>query len=262
MCNELISIIIPTYNPPLEKFKKCLKNVLEQSYTKIEVLIIDDGSNDSIKEFLKTIKDFRVKIISQNNQGVSVARNRGIQLAKGKYICFVDSDDYIDHDWLAKCDQYLAENYDIIFGRVMMCTEKTLPKIRKAKKYRELCREYSGQGIIQVQEMLFLNEAFSPLPHLPYLDLGPCGKLYRRELIKNIYFPEGIKLGEDQVFNHSVLKKSSKVLITNYKAYYYLQNPTSAGHRHRKNAMCEMMNAMRIVYKNIISKKELNAFII
>ena len=258
--NGLISIIVPVYNPPLEKLRRCVQSIFQQVYTNIEIIIVDDGSNKIIQDFLDDLTDSRVKVYHQKNSGVSVARNEGIKKAKGEYISFVDADDYIDKNWINNSLTFLENKYDVIFGRVLRCNEQTLYKT-KQKSYKLLFKDYSYNSLIEVQKMLMLNNAVSPLLHLPYLDLGPCGKLYRSEIIKSIKFPINIAIGEDQVFNHRIIKRSDKVMVTNYKAYYYIENEKSAGHSFRSDALEVMMKAMKLIYDELINpQKEINDF--
>lgn len=258
--NELISIIIPTYNPPLEKYKRCLKSVFDQLYDNIEVIIVDDGSNQKVRNFLSTVNDKRARIYHQDNLGVSVARNRGIEKSHGKYTLFVDADDYLDKDWLVKSTKYLAKNYDIVFGRVIECDDSTLKSMLE-QHYDYAEKVYDKCSMIEVQKMLLSNSSIIPrLPLFSSLHFGPCGKLYKTEIIKNIQFPVGIALGEDQVFNNTVIKKCNKVVVTNYKAYYYIENNQSSGHVIRKDAVDIMMKAMKLVYNQLISQDEINDF--
>ena len=259
--NGLISIIVPVYNPPLKKFHRCIQSILQQLYKNIEVIIIDDGSNLATQNLLCNLKnDNRIQIYHQKNAGVSVARNKGIKKAKGEYISFVDADDYIDKKWIINSLKYLNNKYDVIFGRVLMCNEQTLDETMR-NSYKLMSQSYSHDSLIEVQKMLLLNTAFSPLPNLPYLDLGPCGKLYKTNVIKNIKFPIDISIGEDQVFNHIVINHCNNVIITNYKAYYYIENKNSVGHSFKEDALEMMMRALKIIYAELISKdKELNEF--
>ena len=99
--NDLISIIIPIYN--VEKYmEKCLNSVVNQTYNNIEIILIDDGSKDKSREICDNYakKDNRIKVVHKENNGVSSARNTGIDMSKGKYITFIDSDDYIDTDYI------------------------------------------------------------------------------------------------------------------------------------------------------------------
>lgn len=112
MEEDLISIIIPIYKVE-EYLKRCVDSVINQTYKNLEIILIDDGSPDSCGKICDEYAKINNKIyvIHQQNQGVSAARNAGIDKAKGKYICFIDSDDYVDanyievlHDGMKKCD--------------------------------------------------------------------------------------------------------------------------------------------------------------
>ncbi|MCI8778348.1 MAG: glycosyltransferase family 2 protein [Bacilli bacterium] len=102
--NELISIIIPVYNTE-DYLDKCLSSIINQTYKNIEIIIIDDGSTDNSKKIIKQYmnKDCRISYYYQNNSGVAIARNSGIDKAQGDYIAFIDSDDYIDLTFIEKC---------------------------------------------------------------------------------------------------------------------------------------------------------------
>ena len=96
---SLISIIVPVYN--VEKYvKKCILSLVRQTYKNIEILIIDDGTKDKSIDIIRNIKDKRIRIIHQKNGGVSSARNNGLEHAKGEYIVFVDSDDFVAKDYI------------------------------------------------------------------------------------------------------------------------------------------------------------------
>ena len=101
MLNELISIIVPVYN--VEKYlKKCIDSILNQTYSNIEILLIDDGSTDNSGIICDNFKkrDSRIKVVHKKNSGVSSTRNYGLDLATGKYISFVDSDDFVECDFI------------------------------------------------------------------------------------------------------------------------------------------------------------------
>ncbi len=101
MKNELVSIIVPTYNSH-KYIRECLDSLLIQTYNNIEIVVIDDGSIDNTKEIIKSYKDDRIVFIEKQNTGVSNTRNIGIDIAKGNFISFVDSDDFVDPDYIKK----------------------------------------------------------------------------------------------------------------------------------------------------------------
>ena len=109
----LISIVIPAYN--VEKYiDRCIKSVLDQTYNNLQIIIVNDGSTDSTLEKCQKYRDHRIEVYSKQNGGLSDARNYGIQFAEGKYIAFVDSD-----DWLAKT--MISELYDAMTLRTILC---------------------------------------------------------------------------------------------------------------------------------------------
>lgn len=189
--NELVSIIVPVYNT--EKYLvKCLDSILSQSYKNIEVIIIDDGSIDNcakiIKDYLQ--KNKKIKYFKQENQGQAVARNKGIDISSGKYIQFVDSDDYIKPFMVEKMLTILREeNLDFINSLLSFDNGKRI------KKYKEKfsCTFLDEKDIIK---NFFNNKN---------IYISPVNKLYKKEfLIKNkIEFPK-IRAYEDSLFSLKV----------------------------------------------------------
>ena len=111
---KLVSIIIPIYNS--EKYlKKCIDSILEQKYNNLEIILINDGSTDNSGKICDSlaIEDKRIKVIHKLNEGVSIARNKGLEMAKGEYIFFIDSDDYIDENIIKDMISY-SRDYDIV----------------------------------------------------------------------------------------------------------------------------------------------------
>lgn len=248
MKQAMISIIIPVYNPPIEGFQKCMMSVLEQSYKKIEVIVIDDGSESSsaAQMDLWEQRDSRVKVIHQTNGGVGKARNRGIELAQGQYINFVDADDIVDGIWLEKAmGEAEQKEADIVYGRVHMINSFSETGYQIDRKTTDSVI-YEHDDLWRVQDMLLMNN-YSPFSDLPYLDFGPYGKLFKAEIVKSSPFPIGLPLAEDQVFNHVILKKVHRVIITDISAYYYVATNGSATHQYRYDAVETMLCAMNMI---------------
>lgn len=206
----MVSIIIPVYNA--EKYlKKCVSSVLEQSYTNFELILVDDGSADSssviCNEFAEC--DSRVVFIHQNNFGVSSARNCGLKVAKGEFIAFVDSDDYVEKDWLKmQIDTMTANNADVV-----VCG------IKLDKKERTIsCAE---SGVHTKEELIAALQEYGLL--CPVFN-----KLYRRKLIFD-GFKVGMKFGEDLLFNLEYFQHINKIAIVSQVLYFYRKdNPMSA----------------------------------
>ena len=121
----MISIIIPIYN--VEKYlEKCLDSILNQTYKNLEIILIDDGSTDNSPNICNSYceKDKRIKIIHKNNEGVSSARNKGIELSKGKYIVFIDSDDYVSNEHIEVLyDCIISNNVDLVISNLIDISE-------------------------------------------------------------------------------------------------------------------------------------------
>jgi glycosyltransferase involved in cell wall biosynthesis len=207
-----VSVIIPVYN--LENhLADCLDSILNQSLSDIEVICIDDGSKDDSLSILNKYaeKDFRIRVISQKNKGVSVARNSGLDIAKGKYVSFIDGDDTIDNNFLMKLFE-IIEKYevDVVYSKLF---------------FQESFLEFSG--IIDKEK---INTLLLPFFIKDAKYNSVCNKLFSNELIKknNIRFPEGIKLGEDSYFNIQFLLFGNKVYFLDYCGYHYREVEGSA----------------------------------
>lgn len=260
MIRPIVSIVIPVYNPPPDSFRNCMESVLNQSYHDIEVLLIDDGSESKFAAEMEiwTRRDLRVQVFHQSNRGVGNARNHGIELAQGEYISFVDADDCINAYWLQKAvEEAEKTDADIIYGCVRM-TFSPHTGLKQDREMRSFTYEYSE--LWRVQEMLLLNNC-TPLLGLPYLDFGPCGKLYRTRIVKKVLFPTDLPLAEDQVFNHAMLRNSQRVVLTDIPAYDYVQNNYSVTHRGRSNAVEVMSCSMDKIHGLLFEKPEItNAY--
>ena len=257
MDKPIVSIIIPVYNPPMVCFQKCITSVLEQTYQRIEVIIIDDGSDPS---YVKEIDDWsqrdsRVSVFHQPNRGVSNARNRGIELATGKYINFVDADDQVEITWLEKAvieaEKRMA---DIVYGCVSLVRAGNIDQFQ-CGHVEERTLSFEGSELWRVQKML-LQRRTPLLSSFSYLDHGPCGKLYKTEIAKKILFPTDLSLAEDQVFNHAFLRQSKCVIVTNFLAYYYVLNDDSATQKWRPDAVDILLNAEAQIQKLLFNQPE------
>jgi glycosyltransferase involved in cell wall biosynthesis len=145
--NEIISVVIPVYNRE-RLIGKTIKSILEQTYNNFEILIIDDNSTDGTKEAITKINDSRIRYFKQEyNQGPSAARNRGINVSKGNYIAFLDSDDLWDTNKLSDqfkiFDQYKDE-YDVVFSGFRILDLKTGLKIKESIISESICDNFKN----------------------------------------------------------------------------------------------------------------------
>lgn len=207
----MISIIIPIYNVS-QYLNECIQSVVNQSYKDFECVLIDDGSSDGCEMICDqwAQKDSRIKVIHQSNQGVSKARNRGIAEAQGEYIIFIDSDDWIDPNYLNELFQPIEKyNVDLVVcGLQQQYNNGTF-------------QNYSYKtGIIKIEKQ-FTNE-FTDI-NKQFLLFGPVIKLYRKSIIQkhNIHFPPEYTYGEDLIFNYNYLEYVKAIYIVNQCLYHY-----------------------------------------
>lgn len=205
----MISIIIPVYNA--EKYiNECVASVINQNYSDFECILVDDGSTDGSAElcYKWAKRDKRIKIIHQNNSGVSIARNKGIEHATGEYIVFIDSDDYVNISYLSDMICETNDNIDLVISGY-----RPFPQI----KDNNITFLYQS-NIIELTEKHIHHFVEINKKSLLY---GPCAKLYKSSIIKNnhIIFDPNLSLGEDLHFNYAYLKYC-KFLYTVSKANY------------------------------------------
>lgn len=215
-----VSIIVPVYNCE-EYLDEAIESLLKQTLKEIEVIIVNDGSTDNSLSIANKYKnlDERVKIISQVNQGVSVARNMGIEATQGEYIGFIDGDDWIEFDmYKTLYDVAIKNNLDLVIS--------------------DFEQELEGKKIINklditansiVNKECIIN---SILPQfLQHEKLNTvCNKLFKRELIQrfNIRFPKGVALGEDGFFNINYFSNVKSLMYIDYCGYHYREVEGSA----------------------------------
>lgn len=207
MTNPLLSVVIPVYH--VEKYiRQCLDSVLAQTYTNIEIILVDDGGKDGsltiCQEYVR--KDERIRIISQENGGLSKARNIGVQNSKANYITFIDSDDFIHPDMFRVMMPLFEKNgVDII-----SCSSTRKEKIKDI-----------GNGNVSVFD------------HDRLVSMGLCdqlisawGKIYKRHVLEAAPFPEG-RVFEDLGTLYKIFNESNGMVHIEYKFYHYIKRPNS-----------------------------------
>ena len=226
-----VSVIIPVYNA--EKYlKRCLDSVMNQTFKDIEIVLVDDGSKDGSGRLCDEIKatDDRITVIHQQNSGTGVARNHGLEAARGEYASFVDSDDYIELDMYEKLNNFIKDKQDetCIFG---------LHKVKDGKitstKTNALSGTYKDQDALKTIFLNVLGTEPDCYDDFRILWQSPCLSLYSMEIIKkhNVAFPskgEFVKLNEDLLFNIDYYIHAKSVTVLNEPFYYYCTNPNSS----------------------------------
>lgn len=210
-----ISIIVPVYN--CEKYiRQCIESIIEQTFRDFELIIINDGSTDNTVHILKEYKRYNyIKIINQNNKGVSHARNNGIVNALGEYICFIDGDDYIDKNFLSTYINEIIDNkYDWILSGIYDFNKNA---IIKEIKYEE--KEWNMNNYKDCTNFYSLELLTAPFP-----------KLFKKDIIDkhNLRFNTNLSLAEDREFNYKYAQYTNTIKTIPYKGYYYrVSNPNS-----------------------------------
>ena len=208
---DLVSIIVPVYK--VEKYlRDCINSLLNQTYKNLEIILIDDESPDNCPHICDEFAamDMRISVIHQKNGGAGKARNIGLSRATGKYICFVDSDDLVERDYVLK----LVRAIEQTDSDIAVCSYYNLYKNRKEKK------GYSGSFQVMTQRdflLLFLNDWTCSLI---------WNKIFKREVIDKIRFVEGHKI-DDEFFTYQVVIRANKIALFNDPLYEYRMRASS-----------------------------------
>lgn len=211
---ELISIIVPVYN--VEKYvERCIKTLTQQTYKNIEIIIIDDGTPDNAGIICDELskKDERIKVIHQKNQGLSGARNTGIEEARGKYLLFVDSDDWVHEDMVEVLYHLLVDNN----AQIAACgTEIVGDKGHIA---------YFSDDLEEIK-VFSTEEAMIELPLDERIRNVAWNKLYKKELFTDIRFPVGM-IFEDIATTYRLIDKAEIIVYCGKPLYCYYKSESS-----------------------------------
>ena len=231
--SPLVSVIVPIYK--VEKYLcECVDSIISQTYTNLEIILVDDGSPDKCPEICDEYvkQDNRVKVIHKQNGGLSDARNVGIEIAQGEYLSFVDSDDVIHHEMIEVLMQPLLENKEM-----------------KMAACQCLCFT-DGDEIDAIQKIM-------PIEIIDYcsffnkrLWVTSWGKVYRSELFNGIKFPVG-RIHEDEFTTYKICYEAKKVAYTESQLLFY---------RLRKGSITERMSAKRVVDEYAALKGQVDFF--
>lgn len=218
----IISVIVPVYK--VEKVVHyCIYSILKQTFTDFELILVDDGSPDNSGKICDeyALKDDRIEVVHKLNGGVSSARNTGINIAKGEYIVFIDSDDYVDKDYLQGL---------ISTKKLYSYTDNIWCGFRTVKSYSDNENYIKQVMFDDVEKISFSNAKSIMTLHDKWLDAGPYCKLYSRKTIidNNLFFDEDLSLGEDLIFNFRYLDcTNGDIAILNKDSYSYFINENS-----------------------------------
>lgn len=234
-----VSIIIPVYN--MEKYlSRCVESVLSQTYTDLQIILVDDGSTDSSAQMCDeyALRDSRIRVVHKENGGLSSARNAGLEVATGKYIGFVDSDDYISPDFYESLVNAIGDKTtEIANGRYARVDENG--NLRPSCVPHERCED--------VTPVCFAKELM-----LHVGDVSVCSKLFPSELLSDLRFNED-KLNEDLLFILDILSKIEVIHFTDVVGYFYYIRSGSISSRYGKAIIDMVENSL--IAKNFIDSK-------
>lgn len=255
--NVMVSVIVPVYNA--ERYlDRCISSLSRQSLNECEFIFVNDGSTDKSETIIRRhqAEDRRIKLVCQQNQGVSAARNAGIHLATGDYIGFVDADDYVDPDMYCQlyqsaktfdCD-VVVSNFESELDGALIVTKFPFPV--QTLMLRDQIRN-------DVLPMFLKSDVLN----------GACNKLYLRALIQQhrILFPVGVELGEDGSFNTEFFIAAGSMIYINYTGYHYCEVQGSAtrdvrGKNYFGRALEVYRNKPLPLFNELFDRKELQKF--
>lgn len=212
MSDPKISVIIPVYNT-VSYLKECMDSVLNQSFKNIEVICVNDGSTDNSLELLEDyqIHDERIIIINQPKKGLGAARNIAMNKAKGEYILFLDSDDYIKEDaFVDLYDVMSSKDLDLLMFKILNFDDETYDESKSSYFEMNFLKKIVGNNVFtwtMIQNRIFDMSVTAP------------GKMFKRNLIKNISFPEGV-IFEDNLFFIKIIFKAKRIYFLDNYFYY------------------------------------------
>lgn len=217
MRDKLVSIIVPVYKVELY-IRACVESIIRQKYKELEIILVDDGSDDDSGKICDEYAqiDNRIKVIHKINGGLSSARNAGLNICRGEYIAFVDSDDIINPDYIRVAMDIFEKNVDVDVVEV---------GYKSFYNEKEIELESGGKNI----DMCFFDKEQAKYSLAKYIDKVTnisWDKIYKRNLFENIRFPEG-KIHEDEFTTYKILELIKKLAYCSAKLYYYRQRPNS-----------------------------------
>jgi len=240
----MVSIVVPLFNA--EKYvEKCIFSLITQTKKDIEILVIDDGSTDNSLHLVEKISenDTRVKVIRQENKGVSATRNLGVKYATGETICFVDADDYVENTYIESMYNVWDEETLVVCNFVHNdSTIKVLPLISNLQLKDEISSDFLvgdlGRAI-----------AFSC-----------CNKMFSIELLRqhNIVFPENVKIGEDMIFVLQYLSYAKQINCIDKGLYHYCIHNSSAMNAKNKNFFPDYCDTFNTLQHIELARKSIN----
>ena len=235
---EKVSVIVPIFRT--EKYlRRCIESIVNQQYKNIEIILVNDGSDDnSIDICREYTKCKNVILINKNNEGLSSARNAGLNIATGDYVVFVDSDDYISESYISRVHE-LINKYDADIAGI---------------KYKEVFNSEGGGNLSKSKEIVYISPQEVKKAFFIHNVTSVCVFMYRRRVIDNIRFEVG-KTSEDIMFNFQVFNKVKTLVFSNDELYYYYYNPKSISNGCVKAHMLDYLEMKNRILEKVSDKE-------
>lgn len=250
------SVVVPVYNTPQDKFRRCIESIVHQTYTDYEVIIVDDGSEKEYARYVDSIAelDARIKVIHKKNEGSAIARNTGIENALGEYITFVDSDDIISPYCFAQSKDAIDQTgADLVIGLVEKFSENDVRALSAIPSNQVSIKVIDGEKQLSalINHMLGYDEDSLFLYENGYFGDGPVARFCRAGVVKSAMFSPESMCSDDTVWNLKMVKKCSRVAIVDDFWYAYLIFYGSKTQRFRQNSEAEVTYRIRQYYELI-----------
>lgn len=229
--DPLVSIVVPVFNAPVKALERCLLSLFNQSYSNVEFIIVDDGSDDECLTVEQRLVsgETRARIVKGGHKGVSHARNIGILEAQGEWVAFSDSDDELNPSFINQALQIaLGENVDLVCGGVAHLFFGDSPTDGCDACDYCILDESRELMAAKFQMLGHAKYCFDSLPD--FNGRGPVAKLYRADILETLRFEEDIPIGEDTLFNYRFIEKCKTMAIASNVWYWYYQYQGSAVH--------------------------------
>lgn len=243
--NDKISVIVPIYNTD-KYLSRCIKSIVNQTYRNLEIILVDDGSSDKSLQICEQCaqKDARIKIVYQQNQGVSAARNNGLSHATGEYVCFVDADDFVDKDYCSNLMNLIQrDNSDIaVYTYIFYINHRYFVNLAFTAKNMIKDGCYSAKKWLRTCLVDFDI----------FLAASACGKLFKRSLFDHIRFPVNVDSAEDTYTTWRIYLTANRISFVNQAIYTYCRHSDSAICTHKPiyiewPLLCQQISLLQII---------------
>ena len=250
---EKVSIIIPIYN--VEKYlRRCLDSIINQTYKNLEIICVNDGSTDGSAHILESYakKDNRIKVIDKQNEGLSIARNKGLDIATGKYCYFVDSDDWIELSTIEKLVNAITTNdVDVVIHSSVSIAED------------DSCADYANRCQGWFNELEKESGVYDVPINIAYTIPGVAwDKLYKMDIIKkyNCRFLEGL-INEDELFLWTYMIHCKNYYYLNERLYYYYHHSNSiTTTRDKSTKALDIFDILKQIYLTVDKYKNIEDY--